>query len=86
MEPERAFGMVLRELRLQREFSQERLALEADLQRNYISLLERGLNAASIRTLFKLAPVLDVSVSELMTRTEAKLRSGYGRRRPSGRS
>ena len=70
MEPEAAFGRVLRELRLARSLSQEALALEAGLQRNYVSLLERGLNSATIKTLFKLAPVLGVTVSSLMERVE----------------
>ncbi len=81
MEPERAFASVLRELRLARGLSQERLALEAELQRNYISLLERGRNAASIRTLFKLARALDVPASELLVQTEAKMRAGAPRKR-----
>lgn len=70
MEPEEAFGRVLRELRLARQLSQEALAFEADLQRNYISLLERGQNSASLKTLFKLAPVLGVPVSTLLIRVE----------------
>lgn len=73
MEPEQAFGEVLRELRLRRKLSQEALALEADLERNYISLLELGKNSASIKTLFKLAPVLDLSVSEMLSKVEARL-------------
>ena len=71
MEPEVAFGMVLRQLRQQRKLSQESLALESDLQRNYISLLERGKNSASIRTVFKLAPVLGVSATELISMVES---------------
>jgi len=70
LEPEEAFGRVLRELRLARQLSQEALAFEADLQRNYISLLERGQNSASLKTLFKLAPVLGVPVSTLLIRVE----------------
>jgi transcriptional regulator with XRE-family HTH domain len=70
LEPEAAFGRVLRELRRARSLSQEVLAFEAGLQRNYISLLERGLNSATIKTLFKLAPVLGVTVSSLMERVE----------------
>lgn len=81
MDAEHALGLVLRELRLARELSQERVAFEADIQRNYVSLLERGLNAASIKTLFKLAPVFDVTVSELMARTEAKLLGGTQKKR-----
>lgn len=70
MEPEVAFGLVLRALRKQAGLSQEQLALNADLQRNYISLLERGLNSASIKTLFKLASVLQVSPSQLLEQAE----------------
>lgn len=75
MEPEIAFGIVLRELRKQRELSQEVLAHESGLERNYISLLELGRNSASIKTLFKLAPVLGVSVSEFMGQVEFTLNS-----------
>jgi len=50
--------------------SQEQLALNADLQRNYISLLERGLNSASIKTLFKLASVLRISPSQMLEQAE----------------
>lgn len=73
LEPEEAFGRVLRQLRLARSLSQEALALESDLQRNYISLLERGLNSASLKTLFKLAPVLGVSVSRMIILVELQL-------------
>jgi len=55
--------------------SQEELAFEADLQRNYISLLERGQNSPSIKTLFKLAPVLKSSPSEMLLLVEQLLNS-----------
>jgi transcriptional regulator with XRE-family HTH domain len=73
VEAEVAFGIVLRELRKQRGLSQEVLAHESGLERNYISLLELGRNSASLKTLFKLSPVLGVSISELMRQTEAVL-------------
>ena len=73
MEPEVAFGIVLRELRKQRELSQELLAHESGLERNYISLLELGRNSASIKTIFKLTPVLGVSASEFMRQVEITL-------------
>lgn len=73
MQPEEAFGEVLRELRLARGLSQEALALEAGLQRNYVSLLERGQNSASIKTLFKLSPILNVSVAMMMSQVEARM-------------
>lgn len=72
MEPEVAFGIVLRELRKQRYLSQESLAHEAGMERNYISLLELGKNSVSIKMIFKLAASLDIAVSELMRLVEAK--------------
>ena len=73
MEPEIAFGRVLRELRKLKGLSQENLAQEAEMERNYISLLELGRNSASVKIIFKLAPVLGVSVSEFMGRVESCL-------------
>jgi len=40
--PEKAFGEALWEIRKERGISQERLALDCDLDRTYISLIERG--------------------------------------------
>lgn len=82
MEPEIAFGEVLRELRKGSGLSQEALALESDLERNYISLLELGRNSASVKTIFKLTPALGVSVAELMGMVETRAkekRSGKAR-------
>lgn len=73
MEPEVAFGLVLRELRKQNGLSQEKLAQEAEMERNYISLLELGRNSASVKIIFKLAPALGVSVSDFMGRVESCL-------------
>ena len=72
MEPEVAFGQVLRELRKGRGLSQEVLALESDLERNYVSLLELGRNSASVKTIFKLAPALGISVAEFMAIVEVR--------------
>lgn len=72
MEPEAAFGQVLRELRKRHGLSQETLAQEAELERNYISLLELGRNSASIKTIFKLAAALGISVAEFMKMVETR--------------
>ena len=73
MEPEVAFGLVLRKLRKRKELSQEALAHEAGMERNYISLLERGKNSASVKKVFKLAGALGISVSEFMQMVEAQI-------------
>lgn len=70
--PSAAFGLVLRDIRKLRGMSQEALALEADLQRNYISLIERGINQPTITTIFKLATALGVKPSVIVARTEER--------------
>ncbi len=72
MEPEVAFGQVLRELRKGRQLSQEALALDSGLERNYVSLLELGRNSATVKTIFKLVPVLGISVGEFMALVETR--------------
>ena len=60
------FGQVLRGLRKEKGVSQERLSLEAGLDRSYISKLETGVYQPSMSTLFSIAEVLDVEPSEIV--------------------
>jgi len=69
-----AFGLVLRRVRKEMELSQEALALEADLQRNYISLIELGTNQPTITTIFKLARALKIKPSELIGLVEQEMK------------
>jgi transcriptional regulator with XRE-family HTH domain len=70
-----AFGRVLRRKRQETGFTQEHLALEADVQRNYVSLIERGVNQPTIAVLFKLANALKCSPSTLILLVEEELGS-----------
>jgi transcriptional regulator with XRE-family HTH domain len=72
--PERVFGLVLQEIRHERGISQERLGLDSGYHRTYISLLERGRNVPSLRTIFKLAMVLNIAPSELVSRVETRMK------------
>ena len=54
-ESEVQFGAALRRLRLAAGMSQERLGLEAGIQRNFVSLIETGQNQPTITTIAKLA-------------------------------
>lgn len=74
MKPEVAFGEVLREMRKQKGYSQELLAYESGIERNYISLLELGKNNATIKIIFKLAEGLEIEVSDLMILVEEKIK------------
>lgn len=64
------FGKVLRELRNRAGLSQEQLGLECNLDRTFISLLERGLRQPTLTTLFILAQKLNVSPTEIVKRIE----------------
>ena len=64
------FGKVLREIRESKNISQEKLAEFCDLDRTYISLLERGLRQPTITTIFKLANALKISPSKMIEKVE----------------
>jgi len=70
MEIEQAFGRVLKELRKDAKLSQENLALETDLDRTYISLLERGLRQPTLKTIFKLSKALQITPSQFLLKIE----------------
>lgn len=62
MEIKLKIGLKLRELRVQKGFSQEKLALEAGLDRTYIPSIEKGKRNISIEVLEKLSLALNVSI------------------------
>jgi len=65
--PRILFGKRLRELRLERGISQEKLAEMADLHRNYVGVLERGGQNPSLEAICKLARALKVRPAELLS-------------------
>lgn len=67
------FGEVLRDLRTERKLSQEKLALESDIDRTYLSLLERGLRNPTLKVVFALAKTLKMSPSKLVELFEKKV-------------
>lgn len=73
MRIEAAFGAVLAEQRKRANLSQEALANECGLDRTYISLLERGLRQPSLKSVFSISVVLDVSPSTLIGLVEKKM-------------
>jgi transcriptional regulator with XRE-family HTH domain len=56
----------VRRLRKQQGFSQERLALEAGVDRTLVSKIERVIANPTLEILVKLAVVLDIPVSRLL--------------------
>jgi transcriptional regulator with XRE-family HTH domain len=59
------FGKVVRELRKQKGYSQEKLAMEAGLDRTYIGGLERGERNVSLINLEKISSALKISLANL---------------------
>lgn len=70
---EEHFGTVLRQFRKDKSLSQTELANSADLDRTYISLMERGLRIPSLSVLFKLSNALEVSASSMIIELEKKI-------------
>ena len=68
--PHAAFGQVIRKHRLAAGLSQEQLGLSAEVQRNFISLIETGQNQPTVTTIFKLAGALGIKASRMLAETE----------------
>jgi transcriptional regulator with XRE-family HTH domain len=71
--PQRAFGVVLRRLRLDNGYSQDSYAHQTGYHRNYIGQLERGEESPSLKALFDFAESFQLKPSELLKKVESCL-------------
>jgi DNA-binding XRE family transcriptional regulator len=62
----------VRELRSKRNLSQERLALEAGVDRTLVSKIERGVANPSLQVLSKICVILGVPISHLFNEGHAR--------------
>jgi transcriptional regulator with XRE-family HTH domain len=60
---ERELGEALKKYRKRMGFSQEELAFRADLERVYISMIERGERKPTLHTIFKICKELQIKPS-----------------------
>ena len=60
-----SFGRAVARIRNERGLSQDRLAEKANLDRTYISGIERGIRNPGIKTVVQIARALDVRVGQL---------------------
>lgn len=65
-----ALGLAIREARLERNISQEKLAGAANLHRNVVGLIERNVSTPAISSLYAIADALGVPASKLVARSE----------------
>jgi transcriptional regulator with XRE-family HTH domain len=61
------FGQRLREIRVQRRMTQERFAEILDISVDFLSLIERGVNAPSFNTLENISKRLRLPAADLFT-------------------
>lgn len=66
-------GDRIKELRLERSLSQERLALNAGITPAYLGLLERGKKNATVIVIERLCDVLNISLSEFFSSEESSV-------------
>lgn len=62
-----SFGQRVRELRHQKGWSQEDLALACDLDRTYVGGIERGERNVALRNIARIAHALEMSLAQLMS-------------------
>lgn len=60
------FGLTIRKLRQRRRWSQETLAERTQLNRNFLSLIERGQRSPTLNTIARLAKGLELPIADLI--------------------
>lgn len=73
MKSEEIFGQVLRTIRKKQKLSQEKLAFQSNLDRTYISMLERGVHQPTLNSLLSIASALNMKASELVELVEKEI-------------
>ena len=81
----RQFGSRLKSIRLQRQLTQEEFAELLEISVDFLSLIERGVNAPSFETLEQISEKLSVPVHTLFTFPEVRAHPDRIPRRPARR-
>jgi transcriptional regulator with XRE-family HTH domain len=66
----RKFGQVIRVVREQQGISQEKLAELAEIDRTYVSMIERGKRRPTLEIADRIANALSMRLSEVIRRAE----------------
>lgn len=73
MKDQKVFGELVRDLRLSKSISQEKLSEISGLDRTYISLIERGERTPTLTTINKISKALGLKSSQLLSQFEDRL-------------
>ena len=63
----RSFGNRIKELRIQKKWSQEEMAFKSGFHRTYIGMLERAERNISLKNIARIAKTFDVKIEDLFT-------------------
>ncbi|WP_322922149.1 helix-turn-helix transcriptional regulator [Paenibacillus campi] len=63
-------GKIIKSLRIKNDMNQEDLAFECNVDRSYISMLERGLNEPSLTKIFEISKALNITPSQFVKMVE----------------
>lgn len=69
-----SLGNALRQVREDRQFSQDHVAEQAGLDRSYISSVENGKRNVSVESLQRITNALGVSLTEILQLTEDRIK------------
>ena len=72
---DQALGQALRKLRTELGWSQSELALRAQMDRNYLSLIELGRNSPSVRMLLRLCRALNVDAADVLNDVQRRVQA-----------
>lgn len=72
MKLEDIIGNAIRKYRKQRNYSQEKLALESNLDRSFLSEIERGVKKPTVHTIFAICKTLEIKPSALIHEIETE--------------
>lgn len=67
-------GRVLKELREQKAMSQQELGDYSDVDRSFISRIERGIGTPSIAVIFKMCSLLEIKPSDFLSKVEREMK------------
>jgi transcriptional regulator with XRE-family HTH domain len=68
-----AFGKVLRRVRKEAGLTQEQLGFEAELERNFISMLELGQRQPTLTTIYRLFSPLNVTAPAMIAQVDVEV-------------
>ena len=78
--PEEALGYVITQLRVSKNWPQEYVAEKSGYSQRYFLRVERGTQNPTYRFMLAVAPLFDLSPSQLLARAERKHKEGLKKR------